>query len=68
MDEPGASADRVQTKFVSDLGAGHGARQVLLVSEDEEHGGYKEVQKLTDKYVDRIDELAERKNNEILEF
>jgi len=38
------------------------------ISEDEEHGGYKVVQKLTDEYVDRIDELAERKNNEILEF
>ena len=38
------------------------------ISEDEEHLGYKEAQKLTDEYIERIDELAARKNNEILEF
>lgn len=38
------------------------------ISEDDEHRAYKEVQKLTDEYVKRIDELAERKNSEILEF
>ena len=38
------------------------------VSEDEEHRGYKDVQELTDECVKRIDELAERKNSEILEF
>ena len=38
------------------------------ISEDEEHRGYKEAQRLTDEYIERIDELAARKNNEILEF
>lgn len=38
------------------------------ISEDDEHRGYKDVQELTDEYVKRIDELAERKNSEILEF
>ena len=38
------------------------------ISEDDEHRGYKDVQQLTDEFVKRIDELAERKNSEILEF
>ena len=38
------------------------------ITEDDEHRGYKDVQELTDEYVKRIDELAERKNSEILEF
>ncbi len=38
------------------------------ISEDDEHRGYKQVQDLTDEYCQRIDELAERKNGEILEF
>ena len=38
------------------------------ISEDDEHRGYKDVQGLTDEYVKRIDELAQRKNSEILEF
>ena len=38
------------------------------ISEDDEHRGYKDVQELTDEYVKRIDELAERKNSEILDF
>ncbi len=38
------------------------------ISEDDEHRGYKDVQGLTDEYVERIDELAQRKNSEILEF
>ena len=38
------------------------------ISEDDEHHGYKDVQELTDEYIKRIDELAERKNSEILEF
>lgn len=38
------------------------------ITEDEEHRGHKMVQELTDEYVNRIDELAERKSKEILEF
>ena len=38
------------------------------ISEDDEHRAYKQVQDLTDDYCKRIDELAERKNHEILEF
>jgi ribosome recycling factor len=38
------------------------------ITEDDEHHGLKLVQDLTDEYVNRIDELAERKNKEILEF
>ena len=38
------------------------------ISEDDEHHAHKLVQDLTDEHVKRIDELAERKNSEILEF
>jgi ribosome recycling factor len=38
------------------------------ISEDEEHRAFKQVQELTDQYCKRIDEIAERKNQEILEF
>jgi ribosome recycling factor len=38
------------------------------ITEDEEHHAHKQVQDLTDEFVKRIDELAERKNSEILEF
>jgi ribosome recycling factor len=38
------------------------------ISEDEEHRGHKQVQDLTDEFVKRIDELAERKTSEILAF
>ncbi len=38
------------------------------ITEDDEHHAHKEVQDLTDEFVHRIDELAERKNSEILEF
>jgi len=38
------------------------------ISEDEEHRGYKQVQELTDDYCKRVDEIAARKNSEILEF
>ena len=36
--EPVALAQRVQAQFVSDLSGVHGVRQILLVSEHEEHG------------------------------
>ena len=38
------------------------------ITEDEEHHAHKQVQELTDEFVERIDGLAERKNSEILEF
>ena len=38
------------------------------ITEDDEHRAHKQVQDLTDEFVKRIDELAERKNSEILEF
>lgn len=38
------------------------------ISQDEEHRGYKRIQELTDEHCERIDELAERKSQEILEF
>ena len=38
------------------------------VSEDDEHRAYHQVQDLTDEFCKRIDELAERKNHEVLEF
>lgn len=38
------------------------------ITEDDQHRGLKQVQELTDEYVRRIDELAERKNSEILDF
>lgn len=38
------------------------------ITEDDEHRAHKQVQDLTDEYVKRIDELAARKNSEILEF
>jgi len=38
------------------------------ITEDDERHGHKQVQDLTDDFVQRIDALAERKNSEILEF
>ena len=38
------------------------------ISEDDEHRAEEEVQKLTDSYVERINELAHHKEQEILEI
>ncbi len=38
-----------------------------LISQDELHQGEEELQKLTDRYIDRINELGERKEAEVLE-
>jgi ribosome recycling factor len=38
------------------------------IGEDDERHAHKQVQDLTDEFVKRIDELAARKNSEILEF
>ena len=38
------------------------------VSEDDEHRAYDQIQDLTDEFCKRIEELAERKNHEVLEF
>ena len=38
LDVPRAAANSVQTELVSDLGAGHGAGQILLVGENKKHG------------------------------
>lgn len=37
------------------------------VSEDDQHGAYKEIQKLTDEHVERVDKDAQDKENEIME-
>jgi ribosome recycling factor len=39
-----------------------------LITEDEEHKAQDDIQKITDKYVARIDALLEEKENEIMEF
>ena len=51
----------------------HGANDALkkmlkdkLISEDEERGGLDEVQKLTNSYVSKIDELAKHKEQDIM--
>ena len=38
-----------------------------LISEDELKRGEEDLQKLTDRYVDEINEVAERKENEVME-
>lgn len=38
-----------------------------MISEDERKRGEEEVQKLTDKYIEEIDEIGKRKEKEILE-
>lgn len=38
-----------------------------IISEDDLHQGLDKVQKLTDKYIEEIDELGKRKENEIME-
>jgi ribosome recycling factor len=38
-----------------------------LISEDELKRGEEDLQKLTDRYVDEINEIAERKENEVME-
>lgn len=37
-----------------------------LISEDESHGGQESVQKLTDKYVDQVEAIGKRKEQEIM--
>ena len=39
-----------------------------LISEDDRIRGQDELQKLTDKYVERVDEAGERKENDIMEI
>jgi ribosome recycling factor len=38
------------------------------VSEDEERRGHDQIQKTTDRYIARIDELVKKKEQEILSF
>ena len=38
-----------------------------MISEDDFHRGREQVQELTDEYVNRVDEVGERKEEEILE-
>ena len=38
------------------------------ISEDEAHRGFEEVQKLTDKYIEKMDELLKIKEEEIMEI
>jgi len=39
-----------------------------LISEDEEERGEKDLQELTDKLIDKVDEIGEHKEHEIMEF
>jgi ribosome recycling factor len=41
--------------------------QEKLISEDEQKRGEEELQKITDKYIEKIDETGQRKENEIME-
>lgn len=41
--------------------------QEKLISEDELKRGEEELQKITNKYIEKIDEMGERKENEIME-
>jgi len=38
------------------------------VSEDEERRGHDQIQKMTDRYVAKVDELLKKKEGEILSF
>ena len=38
------------------------------ISEDDRHSYQDDIQKLTDTYIGRIDELLENKETELLEF
>ena len=38
------------------------------VSEDEERRGHDQIQKTTDKYIAKVDELLKKKEQEILSF
>lgn len=37
-----------------------------MISEDESHGGQESVQKLTDKYIEQVDAIGKRKEQEIM--
>jgi ribosome recycling factor len=37
------------------------------ISEDQMHDGQEQVQKLTDNYVGRVDEILEKKEEEVME-
>ena len=37
------------------------------ISEDEEHYGYDEIQKITDKYIEELNQLLEKKEKELME-
>ena len=37
------------------------------ISQDDEHRGYEEIQKTTDDFIKKIEELVQHKNNEIME-
>jgi ribosome recycling factor len=41
--------------------------QEKMISEDEQHRGEEELQKITDRYIDEINAIGERKEKEILE-
>ncbi len=41
--------------------------QEKMISEDDQKRGEEELQKITDKYIEKIDEVGERKENEIME-
>jgi len=39
-----------------------------MITEDDQHRAYDDVQKLTDKYIAAMDELLKDKETEIMEF
>ena len=49
-------------------GSDQGARQGQKLSEDDEKRSETELQKLTDRFVQKVDELLKKKEQEILEF
>ncbi|MCJ7733483.1 MAG: ribosome recycling factor [Anaerolineales bacterium] len=38
-----------------------------MITEDDQHRGEEQVQKITDEYIEKIDEVCERKEREIME-
>lgn len=64
LEEARVSVRNIRRDAVDDL---REFEKESLISEDEMHEGQDKVQKLTDKYIEQIDELGKRKEKEIME-
>lgn len=65
LEESKVAIRNIRRSAIQDI---HDFEKEKLISEDESKDAQDSVQKLTDKYVDQVDEVGKRKEQEIMDF